>query len=88
MPVEELALPSSETVARLAVSSTGFIFDPVTGRSFSVNEGGLAILRALQNGARTLPDVVHLLSAAFDAPLTVLERDVIEFSSRLKEAFR
>jgi hypothetical protein len=33
---------------RLAVSESGFVFDPVSGQSFSVNETGLVVLHLAQ----------------------------------------
>ena len=47
----------------LAISDAGFVFDPVTGRTFTVNEAGLKILLELKDGrepatlARTLAEV-------------------------------
>ena len=43
----------------LAVSDTGFVFDPYSGATFSVNPTGLVILRALQQGAER-DDVLYL----------------------------
>ena len=37
---------------RLASSESGFVFDPVSGQSYTVNETGLALLRLLQNNNR------------------------------------
>ena len=34
----------------LAISDSGFVFDPYTGASFSVNLTGLTLLRALKDG--------------------------------------
>ena len=40
-----LELPKSDVLKRLALSDSGFVFDPVSGNSFTVNGSGLAILR-------------------------------------------
>jgi hypothetical protein len=37
-------------LAMLAISDTGFVFDPRTGHSYTVNSTGLALLRALKQG--------------------------------------
>lgn len=34
----------------LAVSDKGFVFDPISGDTFSVNATGLLVLRGLQHG--------------------------------------
>lgn len=84
----ETQFPSPEIVGRLAVSNSGFVFDPVSGASFSVNDSGLAVLRAIQAGAVDMDAIVKALGGVFDAPPAVLERDVMEFAGRLREAFR
>lgn len=75
--------PDPETVGRLALSDSGFVFDPSTGRSYSVNESGLAILRLLQKPA-DLEQVVEALQQKFAGEPPILERDVIEFASVLR----
>lgn len=63
----------------LAVSDTGFLFDPYTGSTFSVNEPGLTVLAKLREG-QSVAEVVAALREAFDVPPdTDLERDVGEF---------
>ena len=37
-------------LAMLAISDTGFVFDPRTGHSYTVNSTGLALLRSLKQG--------------------------------------
>lgn len=44
-------LPNRERLSQLAVSETGFIFDPQTGQSFSVNPTGLIVLDLLKRGS-------------------------------------
>jgi len=80
--------PPAEVMGRLAISNSGFVFDPVSGASYTVNPSGLAILRALQSGCTQMDDLMHILAEEFTAPRNVLERDVIEFSGRLREVFR
>ena len=82
-----LELPKPEHLMRLALSDSGFVFDPVTGNSFSVNGSGLAILRRLQQGT-DLPGIVASLSEAFEVDTLAAERDVIEFANLLRNTFR
>jgi hypothetical protein len=65
----------------LAVSETGFVFDPRTGHSFTVNPTGLFALRALQAG-RPLSEVVTQLAQEYpEAPS--LEEDLQGFVRQL-----
>ena len=82
-----LELPKPEHLMRLALSDIGFVFDPVTGNSFSVNGSGLAILRRLQQGT-DLPGIVASLSEEFEVDILAAERDVIEFANLLRNTFR
>ncbi len=84
----EAQFPSPEIIGRLAVSNSGFVFDPVSGASYSVSVSGLAVLRAIQSGATDMNAIVQSLSAEFEATPAALERDVMEFAGRLREAFR
>lgn len=69
----------------LAVSDTGFVFDPYSGFTFSVNETGRFILNRLKAGqdvegvAAALADAFELSSR--DDP----SRDVHEFILMLRE---
>ena len=82
-----LELPKPENLMRLALSDSSFVFDPVTGNSFSVNGSGLAILRRLQQGT-DLPGIVASLSEEFEVDILAAERDVIEFANLLRNTFR
>lgn len=84
---QSLELPKPEHLMRLALSDSGFVFDPVTGNSFSVNGSGLAILRRLQQGT-DLPGIVASLSEEFEVDILAAERDVIEFANLLRNTFR
>lgn len=72
---------------RLALSDNGFVFDPVTGNSFTVNSTGLIILRRLQHET-DLACIVASLCAEFDVEALAAERDVIEFANLLRNAFK
>ncbi|MBL1352617.1 MAG: PqqD family peptide modification chaperone [Zetaproteobacteria bacterium] len=79
-------LPAQEVIQRLALNDSGFVFDPMNGRSFSANDVGLYILRFLQHDY----DVEALLSAIekdFDVQRMQAERDVSEFFEQLRTCF-
>ena len=79
--------PRAESLQRLALSDSGFVFDPVTGNSFTVNATGLAILRHLQH-ALDLAQVVAALATEFEVDEPTAEREVIEFAGHLRSLFR
>lgn len=81
-------LPRAEVLMRLALSDSGFVFDPVTGNSFTVNGSGLAILRRLQQQGTDLAGTVASLCEEFDVEARAAERDVIEFANLLRNAFK
>lgn len=69
---------------RLALSESGFVFDPVSGQSFTVNEAGLAVLRL----AQVEEDVAQLLAKLaqqFDATAEEIKRDTMDFAERMKD---
>ena len=77
-------LPSADRLQQLAISESGFIFDPVSGHSFSVNETGMAIVRLLQQG-KDLPATIAELQNSYSEQTVVIERDLMEFISSLRE---
>jgi len=77
-------LPSADRLQQLAISESGFIFDPVSGHSFSVNETGIIIVRLLQQG-KDLPTTIAELQNSYSEQATIIERDLMEFVSLLRE---
>lgn len=75
--------PAAE-LARLAISPTGFVFDPRTGATYSINETGRTILERLRDGG-TLEQTLAALEAAFEPSGNDLRRDVLEYVSLLRE---
>ena len=68
---------------RLALSESGFIFDPVSGQSFTVNETGLVVLRLVQQ-QDDLEKIAEQLAEQFDASIVEIKRDVQDFTNRLQ----
>jgi hypothetical protein len=77
-----LRLPDSALLSRMAISDNGFVFDPVTGNSFTLNATGLALLRILRLH-RNLDSVLEAVATEYEVPASEAERDVLEFSSVL-----
>jgi hypothetical protein len=68
----------------IAVSEEGFLFNPTTGDSFSTNGTGALIIRLLKQD-KTLPEIANELCAEYDADRLLVERDLEEFASLLKD---
>lgn len=62
----------------IAVSDTGFVFDPSTGQTFWLNKTALFIVRKLQNGV-SLTETVNHLPQEFDTDKGTAIEDVKEF---------
>jgi hypothetical protein len=78
----DLQLPL-DVIKRLAVNDSGFVFDPVSGKSFSTNDTGRAILR-IACTERDPRIIAKLLTEQFDVNLAACEREVLEFISVLR----
>lgn len=70
-------------LSHLAVSDEGFVFDPSSGDSYTVNHTGLVILRALQEG-KDDSEIVRVLTDRYDVTPNEATRDVADFNARLK----
>ncbi len=68
--------------SNLAVSDSGFIFDPTTGESFSTNETGKEIIRLLRSG-KTEADIRAYFSEQFDVEETIFEKHLFDFLNQL-----
>jgi PqqD family protein of HPr-rel-A system len=68
----------------LAMSETGFVFDPYSGSTYTVNATGLVILQALKEGLgrEALEERVR---ERFDAKGRDVERDVDDFVAALRQ---
>ena len=81
---EAPAIPSADSLRRLAISESGFVFDPVSGHNFTVNDTGLVILRRLQQ-SQDFARLLQELQQDFQADPNEIERDVMEFIGMLRE---
>lgn len=71
-----------ERIRELSLTDNGFVFDPATGESFSVNPSGFLILSQFQAGQDQQQVVAHLAEAnalSLDQAL----RDVADFLEQL-----
>ncbi len=68
----------------IALSESGFIFDPATGDSFSVNGTGLKILEYLKSGFNA-SEIVTALGENYDADIKLIREDLDDFIDHLKQ---
>ncbi len=73
----------SEKLAHLAISSDGFIFDPETGNSYTVNEVGLLIIEKLKSGKKP-EEIVEEILQIYDVDRETVEKDLDEFLQQLR----
>jgi len=67
----------------IAISETGFVFNPTTGDSFTLNETGRKVI-ALINEGKTLEQAVKVLKETYDVDDTTLERYLFDFVNDLR----
>lgn len=77
---------NTDRLTALAISGTGFVFDPVTGDSFSANATGIEIINALKTG-KAVSDIRERLLARYDVPANELEADIEDFIGNLRSHF-
>jgi hypothetical protein len=66
----------------IATSEAGFIFNPGTGDSFSVNTIGADILSLFKEN-KSLQDVIESISLRYEVEKIQLEKDLEDFVSQL-----
>ncbi len=69
----------------LAISHNGFVFDPVSGQSFTANETALALLQCLQRTQRVC-DVVASMDKMFHVEQSQCLRALSRFIQQLQRA--
>lgn len=67
----------------IAVSETGFVFDPNSGDSYSLNDIGLEIVELLKQG-RSDSSVLTALNSRYDIDRASLEKYYHDFVSMLR----
>ncbi len=70
-------------IERLAISKNGFVFDPATGNSYTVNSTGLFILNLLREG-KSEDEIVDALVENFEVGQEEARRDLLDFLEQLR----
>jgi hypothetical protein len=68
----------------LALSDSGFVFNPATGDSFSVNPIGLGILRLIKE-EKTEDDIRQWVLSNYQCDAETVEKDLYDFIKGLEQ---
>lgn len=68
----------------LALSDTGFVFDPSTGNTYTLNETALYIVRLLKDD-KSKEDIIESLLNSYDVSKDEAERDFSDILIQLTE---
>ncbi|HUM51511.1 MAG TPA: PqqD family protein [Chitinophagales bacterium] len=67
----------------IALSDSGFLFNPSTGDSYSVNPIGQEIIRLFQEH-KTMDEVVKLITKEYRIDKDTVEKDLYDFQNMLQ----
>jgi hypothetical protein len=70
--------------ANIAISQNGFVFDPSTGDSFSLNETGIEIIEMMKQNLEE-PEIKSAILEKYDIDGFNLDRFYLDFVSMLKQ---
>lgn len=68
----------------IALSDTGFVFDPSTGNSFTVNPIGLEIISYLKEG-RSPEEISQAITGKYETDEPGFEKDFADFVNMLQK---
>ncbi len=68
----------------IAVSESGFVFDPGTGDSFSLNEQAREIVRLLSEG-KAYDEITGIMTSEYDIDKAGFEKYFFDFLGMLKQ---
>ena len=83
-PGKNLQTMTTKLKENVAISESGFVFDPATGDSFSMNPIGVEIMNMLQAGNSQEEIFAHILSK-FDVEKDVFEQNYYDFMGMLRQ---
>ena len=75
---------SQDALKRLAISDDGFVFDPNTGFTYTLNRTARAVLELLKSGCAPA-EIVPALVEQFEVDETRAERELVSFLGQLRE---
>ncbi|MBN2746226.1 MAG: PqqD family protein [Bacteroidales bacterium] len=70
--------------SNIAISDSGFLLNPSSGESFSLNPMGVMILKMVKEG-KSLQEMSTEISQDYDVNQSILERDIEDFKGTLMQ---
>lgn len=70
-------------ISDVAVSENGFLFQPVTGESFTLNSVGIIIMEGLKANKES-QEIIDDIVSEYEIDKTAAERDFSEFINQLR----
>jgi len=68
----------------IALSNTGFVFNPTTGDSYTINQVGQEILEYLGNN-KTVEEITSMMTGTYDIDPASFEKYFYDFISMLRQ---
>ena len=68
----------------IALSDSGFVFNPASGESYTVNPIGVEIIQLLKDG-KSIEEVSKLILENYNTDLTTIDKDLNDFIVMLKQ---
>ncbi len=68
----------------IALSDSGFVFNPASGESYTVNPIGVEIIQFLKDG-KSIQEVCELILENYNTDLTTIDKDLNDFVVMLKQ---
>ncbi|HUX54137.1 MAG TPA: PqqD family protein, partial [Williamwhitmania sp.] len=68
--------------ANIALSDNGFVFNPATGDSFTLNETGKVVLTLIKDG-KSLKQITNFMKEEYDVDEVTLDRYLADFVNDL-----
>jgi len=73
----------TERLKTLAISDSGFIFDPSSGDAFNTNDTGVHIINLLKEG-KDFNELMDILIEEYEVSEDELEADLLDYIQTLK----
>ncbi|HMM12371.1 MAG TPA: PqqD family protein [Bacteroidales bacterium] len=70
--------------SNIAISDNGFVFNPLTGESFTANPTGLEIINSMRRGVSSA-QIIENLCSTFQVEPTQAERDLQDFTEMMRQ---
>ena len=68
----------------IALSDSGFVFNPASGESYTVNPIGVEIIQLLKDG-KSIAEVSELILKNYNTDFTTVDKDLNDFMVMLKQ---